>query len=204
MSKMIEEPEHYFRRLVPPRDAILQRLEDEARNEDIPIIGPAIGSLLFVLARFAGARRVLEFGTATGYSTIWLARGCGSDDARVVTLEKKREMAQRARKNCDLAGVGARVDIRTGDAPEIAAGLDGPFDMVFLDIEKKDYLRVLEDCRRLLRPGGLLAADNTAFSDADPFNRAISESPAWHAASLYALMPEHSPEHDGFSLAVRR
>jgi predicted O-methyltransferase YrrM len=203
MSKMIPEPESYFRSLIADRDPVLLRLEDEARNEDIPIIGPAIGSLLFVLARFAGVRRVLEFGTATGYSAIWLARGCGSDDAKIITLEKDPEMAGRARRNLDAAGVGARVDVRTGDARAIAADLSGPFDLVFLDIEKKDYLRVLDTCARLIRPGGLLFADNTAFSDADPFNQAISGDERWQAVSFHAFMPDHSPEHDGICFAVR-
>jgi predicted O-methyltransferase YrrM len=204
MSKMIPEPETYFRSLLADRDPVLTRLEEEARAEDIPIVGPAIGTLLYVLARFSGADRVLEFGAASGYSAIWLARGCRSDDSRVVTLEKNPAMAERARQNCDLAGVGARVEIRTGDALAIAATLTGPFDLIFLDIEKKDYVRALDDCRRLLRPGGLLAADNIAFSDADPFNRAVRRDDAWQAVSLYAFMPDHSPEHDGISLSVRQ
>lgn len=203
MSKMISEPESYFRGLMVDRDPVLVRLEKEAEAENIPIIGPAIGALLFAIVRFAGVRSVLEFGTATGYSAIWLARGCQTDDARIVTLEKNPAMADRARRNCDLAGVGPRVEILTGDALTIAKTLAGPFDMIFLDIEKKDYVHVLEDCRRLLRPGGLLAADNIAFSDADPFNRAIAADERWQAAPLYAFMPDHSPEHDGICLAVK-
>jgi predicted O-methyltransferase YrrM len=200
---MIPEPETYFRALVADRDPVLERLEKEARAEDIPIVGPAIGTLLYVLTRFSGAENVLEFGAASGYSAIWLARGCGSDACRVVTLEKDPAMAERARRNCDLAGVGPRVEIRIGDALAIAAGMTGTFDLIFLDIEKKDYVRALGDCRRLLRPGGLLVADNIAFSDADPFNKAILADAAWQAVSLYAFMPEHSPEHDGLGLAVR-
>ena len=203
MSKMIAEPESYFRGLIVDRDPVLKRLEEEADAERIPIIGPAIGALLFVIARFAGVRRVLEFGTATGYSAIWMARGCGTDKARIVSLEKSPDMAERARRNCDLAGVGARVEVRTGDALAIAKDLAGPFDMIFLDIEKKDYALALEDCRRLLRHGGLLVADNTAFADADPFNREISRDERWQAAPLYAFMPAHSPEHDGLCLAVK-
>ncbi len=203
MSKMISEPESYFRGLVAGRDPLLERLEKEARNENIPIVGPAIGALLFTLARFAGVRRVLEFGTATGYSAIWLARGCPSADAQVVSLEKSAGMAERARRNCDAAGVGDRVEIRVGDALETAGELSGPFDMVFLDIEKSDYRPALDVCRRLLRPGGLLLADNVAFAEADPFNRAFSGDPSWMAAPFYGFFPDHSPEHDGISLAVR-
>jgi predicted O-methyltransferase YrrM len=200
---MIPEPEDYFRTLVVERDPVLQRLEKEAQAENIPIIGPAIGALLFAIVRFAGVGRILEFGTATGYSAIWMARGCGTDDAKIVTLERNPAMAERARRNCDLAGVGGRVEILTGDALAMAKELAGPFDMIFLDIEKKDYAPALEDIRRLLRPGGLLAADNIAFADADPFNRAILADERWLAVPLYAFMPGHSPEHDGLCLAVK-
>jgi predicted O-methyltransferase YrrM len=202
MSKMIAGPENYFRGLISERDPVLKRLEEEADVENIPIIGPAIGSLLFVITRFGGVRRVLEFGTATGYSAIWMARGCSADDAMIVTLEKDPAMAERARRNCDLAGVGARVQIHTGDALAVAKDLAGPFDMIFLDIEKKDYLAALDHCRRLLRPDGLLLADNVAFTDADPFNQALCRDPRWQAAPLYGFIPDHSPEHDGICLAV--
>jgi len=202
MSKMIAEPERYFRALVAERDPVLERLEKEAHTKNIPIVGPVIGALLFVTARFAGARRVLEFGTATGYSAIWLARGCGSAGAQVLSLEKSPDLADRARRNCDLAGVADTVEVRTGDAFSIAASLEGPFDMIFLDIEKNDYLAALDHCRRLLRPGGLLLADNVAFADADPFNQALCRDPRWQAAPLYGFIPDHSPEHDGICLAV--
>jgi predicted O-methyltransferase YrrM len=202
MSKMIPDPERYFRELISERDPVLEMLEKEARSENIPIVGPVIGALLFVAARFAGVRRVLEFGTATGYSAIWLARGCESDNTQVLSLEKSPTMADRARRNLDLAGVADKVEVRTGDALEIAASLDGPFDMIFLDIEKKDYLAALDHCRRLLRSGGLLLADNVAFTDADPFNQALCRDPRWQAAPLYGFIPDHSPEHDGICLAV--
>ena len=88
MSKMIPNPEAYFRQLVPTRDALLMALEQEAEEEGIPIVGPVVGALLFILTRATQARQILELGTATGYSTIHLARACEALEGRVVTLER--------------------------------------------------------------------------------------------------------------------
>ena len=80
---------------------------------------------------------------------------------------------------------------------------DGSVDLIFVDIEKADYVRVLPVCRRLLRPGGLLVADNVAFPDADPFNQAIIGDEGWRPVSILAFLPRHSPEKDGLCLALR-
>ncbi len=76
---MIPDLENYFRNLVPPRTELLRRLEAEAEQEHIPIVGPVVGELLFILARVMGARRILELGTATGYSAIYLAQAVAPD-----------------------------------------------------------------------------------------------------------------------------
>ena len=203
MSDMIQNPEAYFRQFVPARDVLLQELEDEARREDIPIVGPVVGELLYILARTTQAGRILELGTATGYSTIYFARACETHQGRVVTLEIDRDMAHRALANIKKAGLEHLVENRAGDALKEMAALQGPFDLIFLDIEKADYIRVLPDCGRLLRNGGLLVADNTGFKDADEFNRAIMNDPRWRAVNLLALLPLHSPEQDGLCLALR-
>jgi len=106
-------------------------------------------------------------------------------------------------ENIKKAGLEHLVDCRVGDALKELASLQGPFDLIFLDIEKADYIRVLPDCGRLLRDGGLLVADNTGFKDADDFNRAIMNDPRWRAVNLLALLPLHSPEQDGLCLALR-
>jgi predicted O-methyltransferase YrrM len=81
--------------------------------------------------------------------------------------------------------------------------MKGPFDLIFMDIEKADYARALPECHRLLRRGGLLVADNVAFPDADAFNRAIFKDPGWQPVALFAFLPGHSPERDGLCLALR-
>jgi predicted O-methyltransferase YrrM len=202
MAIMQPNPRRYFQGLVPRRDAVLQSLEEEARQAQIPIVGPVVGQLLCHLAAFAGAKQILELGTASGYSAIYLARGC-VPDGRVITLEKDPGMAQRARANLTLAGVSDRVNVVAGDAVEALVEMRGVFDLIFIDIEKADYVRVLPDCWRLLRPNGLLVADNTAFADADSFNRAVNADDGLAAVNLLAFFPHHAPEEDAVSLVLR-
>ena len=202
MAIMQSHPRRYFQGLIPRRDVILEALEKEARQAQIPIVGPVVGQFLCHLVAFAGARQILELGTATGYSAIYLARGC-APDGRLITLEKDPGMAERARANLRLAGVSDRVNVVTGDALDGLAEMRGVFDLIFIDIEKADYLRALPDCRRLLRPNGLLVADNTAFADADGFNRAVADDGGFAAVNLLAFLPHHAPEEDAVSLVLR-
>ena len=175
MSNMIPNPKDYFKQFVPSGDPLLLELEEEAGQEEIPIVGPVVGELLFLLARATRAKRILELGTATGYSAIYLARAIIDRAGRLVTLETDHDMAERARANFQKAGVQHLIEVREGDALEEMAKLTEPFDFIFMDIDKEHYAPVLDQCRRLLRVGGLLLADNVAFKDADDFNRMIFE-----------------------------
>ena len=203
MSNLVDHPEDYFRQLLPSRDALLTELEQEAAEEEIPIVGPLVGELLYLLATISGSRQILEIGTATGYSAIYLARALASADGELVTIEKSPEMAARAAENLRRAGLDQVVSIVIGDALEQLAQLQPVWDMVFLDIDKKSYAACLPHCHRLLRPGGLLVADNVAFADADSFNRTIGASSQWRALQLYGFLPAHSPEKDALCLALR-
>jgi predicted O-methyltransferase YrrM len=142
-------------------------------------------------------------GTATGYSAIYLARACEVFDGKVVTLERDEGMARRAQVNLEKAGLKDRVEIMVGDAFQEMAKMRGPFDFAFLDIDKESYAGALSYCEGLLRPGGLLVADNVAFQGADEFNRVVSAHSHWRAVHLLSLLPQHSPEKDGLCLAVR-
>ncbi len=204
MSNIVDQPETYFRQLVPKRDKLLVELEAEAERENIPITGPVVGELLYILACSAKARRILELGTATGYSAIYLAKACEMFNGHVVTLENDLAMAARAQQNVQSAGIGHLVEIRAENALEAISQMGGMFDFIFMDIEKQDYIRVLPDCERLLAKGGLLVADNVGFKDADEFNRAISENPAWRSVALFSFLPLHSPANDALCLALRR
>ena len=203
MSKMMPDLEGYFRGLVPESDALLLELEQEAGREAIPIVGPVVGQLLFILARATGAARILELGTASGYSGIFLGRALSGTAGRVITLELNEPMAARARANFARAGLSEVVEVRVGEALNLMAAMSETFDLIFLDIDKESYLPALSYCRRLLRAGGLLVADNVGFSGAADFNRELLTHPAWRAVHLLSLLPRHSPEQDGLALAVR-
>lgn len=203
MPDMVANPETYFRQMMPARSALLKTLEEQARREKIPIVGPLVGELLYILVRTARAERVLELGTATGYSAIFLAEACAATAGKVTTLEWNENLVRQARANLEAAGLSAWAEVKRTDALDEIARLTDTFDLVFLDIEKEDYLQALPHCTRIVRPGGILLADNVAFADAVPFNRALQEDPAWRNVNLYAFMPEHSPEHDGLGLAVK-
>jgi predicted O-methyltransferase YrrM len=203
MCAMIADLEAHFREFLPPRDELILRLEEEARQEGIPIVGPLVGELLFILARATQAQRLLELGAATGYSAIYLARGAEPQNGRVVTLESDPQMAARAQANCAAAGLGDRVEVRQGEALALMEGMAGPFDFIFLDIDKESYLPALDRSHRLLRLGGLLVADNVGFAGAQDFNREIFRRPEWRVAPLLCFLPAHSPERDGLSLAVK-
>jgi caffeoyl-CoA O-methyltransferase len=204
MSDLIDAPEEYFRQFVPERDQLLMELEAEAREEKIPIVGPIVGELLHILARATKAERILELGTATGYSTIFLARAIASTRGRLVTIDNDPDMAARAATNFRRAGLDRQIDMIVGNAQENLSRMATCFDFIFLDIEKEHYASVLPDCGRLMKPGGLLIADNVRFKDADSFNRLISGSSEWRSVNLLAYLPLHSPERDGLCLALRR
>ena len=204
MSKMLEKPEAYFSQFARRDDPLLQELALEAEREHIPIVGPVVGELLFVLASAIGARSILELGTATGYSAIFLARACVMNAGSLTSLELDPALADRARKNLERAGLSDRANVICADALSHLSTLEGAFDLIFMDIEKADYARALPHCHRLLRPQGLLVADNVAFADADPFNRAIFGDHEWKPVSVFGFLPGHSPEWDGLCLALRR
>jgi len=202
MNRMQPDLESYFRGFVPPRDPLLLELEREAQAEAIPIVGPVVGELLSILVRATAAVHILELGTATGYSTLHLAWGC-QPQGRIVSLEWDEALAARARGNFARAGLSEQIEVRVGDALQLMADLTGPFDFIFLDLDKEAYLPALPHCRRLLKIGGLLFTDNVGFAGAAAFNREIFASEDWQAVHLLAFLPCHSPERDGLSLAVR-
>jgi predicted O-methyltransferase YrrM len=203
MSNIVSNPEDYFRQLIPARDALLLELEAESHREQIPIVGPLVGELLFLLVRATRARRILELGTATGYSGVYLARACEPLNGHLVTVENNATMAARARNNFRKAGLEERIEIRVGDALAEMAQMKAKFDLIFMDIDKGDYLHALPYCGKLLKKNGLLVADNVGFQDAGAFNQTIARHPLWTSVALYAFLPSHSPEKDGLCLAVR-
>jgi caffeoyl-CoA O-methyltransferase len=162
-----EKLQEYLDSLVPPRDPVLARMEDEAHREDIPIVDPHEGALLYLLVKIAGGKRILELGTATGYSGIWLLRG--TNGGSLTTFEVTHERAERARKNFAEAGFGERALVLEENAVTGLEKLDARFDACFIDLlnafRSEDVTRrAAELCLERLDPGGLLMADNALRS----------------------------------------
>src|SRR5258708_14192197 len=130
--EVTDELQGYLDGLLPPRDPVLARMEAEAHTENIPIVDAHEGALLYLLVRIAGAKRVLELGSATGYSGIWLLRG--TDDGALTTFEVDHKRAERARANFSEAGLGKQALVLGEDAVGGLPKLQAPFDPVFLDL----------------------------------------------------------------------
>ena len=204
MSHLVSNPEEYFGQFVSSRSNLLLDLENTAKQEDIPIIGPVMGELLYILARLSQATRILELGTAIGYSTLFLGSACVESGGSVTTLESNPGLAQRARENCKRAGLDSHIQVINQDCLESMDRMSGQeFDLAFLDIDKIYYEQVLDRVSPLLRKGGILIVDNTGFKEVDGFNQKIYSDPDWMQIQLYSFLPLHSPQWDGLCLALR-
>jgi caffeoyl-CoA O-methyltransferase len=200
--------EDYIYAMLPPRDEVLTEIEAEATKNDVPIVGPAVARVLYQLAVISGAKRVFEMGSAIGYSTIWWARAVG-EAGRVVYTDGDPNNAEKARRYFGRAGVSQRITVRVGDALEFLSEEKEQYDIIFNDIDKVDYPRVIRLALPRLKSGGLFIADNVLWSgkvsqpnpDAQTkaileFNRIIYESKDLFTTIL--------PIRDGLSVCVKK
>lgn len=154
--------ERYLASLVPERDAVMREMERRARREGIPIVSPVVGRLFYQLALISGAKRVMELGSAIGYSTLWWARAVGGDGT-VWYTDADPDNARDAREYLERGGVADRVELLVGDAVACMAKVKGKFDIVFCDIDKPGYPDALRAAMPRLKRGGLLVVDNTLW-----------------------------------------
>lgn len=200
--------EKYMLDLLPERDPVLREMEEQARRRDIPIVGPAVARVLYQYARLIQAKKVFEMGSAIGYSTLWWARAVG-EGGEVFYTDGDKKNAAEARGYFQRAGVEGRIRIQTGDALELLSEQKQEFDIIFNDVDKEDYPRVLHLVSQRLRKGGLFITDNVLWSGRvtqskpeDKSTRAIQE----FNRRLYA-MPEFFttviPLRDGVAVAVK-
>jgi predicted O-methyltransferase YrrM len=207
----VTEPrvEDYLYSLLPARDAVLAEMEAEAAQRDIPIVGPAVGRLFQQLAMVSGAKTIFEMGSAIGYSTIWWARGVG-EGGRVYYTDSDPKNCEKAKRYCERAGVAQQVILKQGDALELLSEEKQPFDVIFNDVDKDDYPRVLRLAMPRLKKGGLFITDNVLWSgkvtEKNPkdsntraiqeFNRLLYSSPDLFTTII--------PLRDGVSIAVKK
>ncbi len=183
--------DHYIAELYAPTDEALESALGEARNTGLPEIQVSAtqGKFIYLLAKLMGARRILELGTLGGYSTIWLGRAL-PDDGRLVTLELETAHAEVARANIARAGLSAKVEIIVGPAlqtlPEVCSPGAEPFDLVFLDADKENYLNYFRHIMRVVHSGSLIPADNVIRSGAVMAPR--HDDPAAGAARSFNAM----------------
>ncbi len=199
----------YLYSMLPERDEVLAEMEDYATEHSIPIVGPAVARVLQQLAMMINARTVFELGSAIGYSTIWWAQVVG-EKGRVVYTDGDRKNAERARGYFNRAGVADRITVHVGDALEFLSEQKQEFDIIFNDVDKEDYPRVLRLVAPRLRKGGLFVTDNVLWSGrvaeknpADPstkaildFNRKLSDAKEFYTTIL--------PIRDGLAVAIKR
>lgn len=157
------ELDRYLIELLPPRHPVIAEMEAAAKERDVPIVGPAVATLLSILARSIGARRVCELGSAIGYSTAFFAQAVGPGGS-VMYTDGSEKNAALARGYLERLGLADRVDFLVGEAVETLETTSGEFDVVFIDIDKDGYPQALEAAAPRVRQGGYLLADNTLWS----------------------------------------
>ena len=210
--------DEYLTATLVAEDDVLAAVRASAAGTVLPhaAVSPTQGAFLAILAQLAGARRVLEFGTLAGYSAIWLARAVGPQ-GRVVTFERDETTAGIARQNFAAAGLADRIELVLGPALEsvrrlVEAGTE-PFDLVFIDADKRNNARYLEAALALSRPGAVIVVDNVVRhgqvlqSDSDDPNlagtravlEALGSDPRLQATALQTVGEKG---WDGFALAL--
>lgn len=215
MGQIVPEAvERYMQDLNRNGDAVLDDIAATGAAHQLPLVDAEVGAFLQVLATAIGARRILEIGTAIGYSGIWLARALPAD-GMLITMEKDEDRAAAAKANFARAGLADRVSVMVGDASLKIVKVSGPFDLIFQDGHKPLYNTLLDRLVTLLRPGGLLVTDNVLW-DGEVVPGYVT-SPQKNAADTAAiveynrrlsshpqLLTSMLPLRDGVSVAVKR
>jgi caffeoyl-CoA O-methyltransferase len=197
--------------LVPPRPDEMLAMEKYAAETDFPIIGPAAGYACYQVARMIGARSVFEMGSGYGYSTAWFARAVSENGGGVVHhVVWDAKLSQMAVGHLSRLGYESLIQYYVAEAVETLRAMEGPFDLIFNDINKEGYPASLPHIKEKLRSGGVLIIDNILWSgrifdeaDTSPatqgvrdFTRLITEDPDWSVSLL--------PIRDGLIVALKK
>lgn len=212
MSRIdFEKTQEYLETLVPQREAEIQKMEEHAQKNNFPIIGPACGYYCYQLARMIGAKSVFELGSGYGYSTAWFAKAIKENGEGVIHHTVwDDDLSSRAQGHLSALGYADMVKFHNAEAVETLRKTDGPFDIIFNDIDKEGYPDSLPVIKEKLRSGGLLIIDNMLWHGQilDPndhetsteaihrFTRDITTDPDW----IVSL----TPIRDGMIVAYKR
>lgn len=203
----------YLQELTQLPHPVLARIHADGREASVPIVDPLTGSLLHSLTRASAATKVLEIGTAIGYSTVWMATAL-PPSGLLVSLERDHARAMTARAYLAEAGLDDRVNVMIGEADRYLHKLAGPFDLIFQDGDKQHYLPMLDKLAPLLRSGGLLVTDNVLWDGevvpgfaASPRKNAIDTAAIAAYNEALARDPRFSttflPVGDGVAIAIK-
>lgn len=208
MEIVNEAIERYLEALPPEQDEVLLEMEQLAETRGFPIVGPLVGRLLCLLARAIRAKEVLELGSGYGYSAYWFARGI-EPDGRIVCTDLSKENANLAREFFARGKVGRKLQFEVGDALEVIDKLPGPFDIIFMDIDKEQYPPAFPKIIPRLKTGGLLITDNMLWEGnvleeepAEASTRGVKEYTKllYRSPDLYTTI---IPIRDGVSVSLK-
>lgn len=153
----------YLEKLVPPLPDIFEQVDDLARAEGHPIVSKDAGLFLHLLTKLVRPRRILEIGCSIGYSGLWMGTAL-QPGAQIDTIEINRTTALKAEYHFQAMGLSDSIYIHLGAALQVLPQLHGPYDMVFIDAVKSEYIQYLELTLPKVRPGGLILVDNVLWS----------------------------------------
>lgn len=150
----------YIRDTIPSSEGFIKELEEYAKVNSVPISQPESIRLTEILLKLKNPERILEIGSAIGYSAIKMAL---ASNAEITTIELSEEMADKAEENIEKMGLSHRIKVLRGDAAQVIKTLDTEFDVIFMDAAKGHYMDFFNECDRLIKKGGLLISDNVLY-----------------------------------------
>lgn len=154
--------EQYIRSLIPDSEGVLKELEIYARENSVPIIQKEVGKFLELMVNMKRPKKILELGTAIGYSSI-LMNISSRGESHITTIERDENMVAIANHNIEKYGFYEKIKVIEGDCIEVLEKLDEKFDLIFMDAGKGHYNHFLPHCLRLLSENGVIVADNVLF-----------------------------------------
>lgn len=155
--------ESYIRGLIPEREGTLKEIEDFAKENKVPIVQKETAKFLELMVQMKKPKKILELGTAIGFSSILMYEASQNADTDIITIERDKKMIEYAKSNIEKFNLQEHIKIEEGDCLEILEKMDDKFDLIFMDAGKGHYNHFLPHCLRLLKDDGIIVADNVLF-----------------------------------------